>query len=560
MRRSVWLDFSGVLPLASLGFAFFLSACYYWDDFTRLRNQAQVTLFRSESEIGPRFGQIMVGYEVPIKTQSGAWLRGTRLLVAGSSLPGEARATYASFRVWQELMPQANTVEYVLEPDRGNRNFNPPFMFGCHVDDHHIDTRINNCGVGRRAVAVAPYIQHPGGMNEDWWGCVAVTSGPYQSQERLQIRCESLGVNTTFHMNLENGLGWGASAAGIPIFHQFGIGVFGAPLTDGKGAVFRLPHLREAALGSALGAMDGGSRVGIITFDGLSLEEGDEFGRNLALSVDRTSLTMGQPTLRLAVAFGKTTRRVAVAQIVSWSGAGAQAQVVACLGGEEGFGDAMVFGDFNGDGKDDLAIGSQPTKTGGQVTNLPVAIYDGTTWQRGDRVECGTSRPPSLAPSAMIQCKDSTTPVEASCRASRFGFSLAAGDFNGDGKADLAIGAPGANTRYGTMAGMVQVVAGNESLAMMDQGDRSVLWLATNKDNAGFGFGVAAVPAPLGRAEIAVSQVAPPDVYIFYCSGLKGDREDEISVPTGAERVRGCALRPPRGSSMLNQGLLPPTP
>ncbi|MCX7808032.1 MAG: FG-GAP-like repeat-containing protein, partial [Deltaproteobacteria bacterium] len=142
----------------------------------------------------------------------------------------------------------------------------------------------------------------------------------------------------------------------------------------------------------------------------------------------------------------------------------------------------------------------------------------------------------------------------------RLGMRMASGDFNGDGKADLAIGAPGANTRYGTMAGMVQVVAGNESLAMMDQGDRSVLWLATNKDNAGFGFGVAAVPAPLGRAEIAVSQVAPPDVYIFYCSGLKGDREDEISVPTGAERVRGCALRPPRGSSMLNQGLLPPTP
>jgi hypothetical protein len=96
------------------------------------------------------------------------------------------------------------------------------------------------------------------------------------------------------------------------------------------------------------------------------------------------------------------------------------------LGGGDGdlFGRALAAGDFNADGRDELVIGI-PLYGAGAVYMLD-----------------GTSNGLSKASSEFVFQGDSPfagTPV----RNEYFGSALGAADFNGDGRSDLAVGAPG---------------------------------------------------------------------------------------------------------------------
>lgn len=109
------------------------------------------------------------------------------------------------------------------------------------------------------------------------------------------------------------------------------------------------------------------------------------------------------------------------------------------LAGDE-FGAALVAGDFDGDGLDDLVVGA-PGKTSGQGAAF---FYRGSTL-------AGTSSSALLSSSRLTQANTGTVLGGA-----RFGSSFAAGDFDGDGKLDLAIGGPGHSLVYlhkGTGAG-----------------------------------------------------------------------------------------------------------
>lgn len=98
------------------------------------------------------------------------------------------------------------------------------------------------------------------------------------------------------------------------------------------------------------------------------------------------------------------------------------------------FGSALATGDFNGDGADDLATGiPDDDDIGGGCTNCGMVVV---RWG-ADRSGLATGLATTVLHQGLAGSPD--PPMEND----RFGATLAAGDFNGDGYDDLAVGAPG---------------------------------------------------------------------------------------------------------------------
>jgi hypothetical protein len=91
----------------------------------------------------------------------------------------------------------------------------------------------------------------------------------------------------------------------------------------------------------------------------------------------------------------------------------------------DGFGASLCVGDFDGDGRDDLAVGAPGEAPGSDPVSGAVFVFRGTAL--------------GLAPDRTLD-QDGLGANEDD---DRFGSALASGDFNGDGRDDLAVGAPG---------------------------------------------------------------------------------------------------------------------
>ena len=122
------------------------------------------------------------------------------------------------------------------------------------------------------------------------------------------------------------------------------------------------------------------------------------------------------------------------------------------IDGESEFGDqfgySLAAGDFNGDGFDDLAVGVPfedfPDEVDAGAVNILYGSATGLTTRR-----------------SLFLHQDIEGVGEVPETGDRFGFSLAAGDFDGDGFDDLAVGVPHEDVGKFADAGIVQIFRGS---------------------------------------------------------------------------------------------------
>lgn len=137
------------------------------------------------------------------------------------------------------------------------------------------------------------------------------------------------------------------------------------------------------------------------------------------------------------------------------------------------FGSAVIAGDFNGDGYEDLATGSRGEDVNGASNAGAVIINWGS--------EFGLTHV-----GAQLILRDTAgggTPASGD----EFGFALAAGNFNGDAYDDLVIGAPGVDGSGANAAGEVYVMRGSASGLVVWHALNQSLLGGANETNDRFG-------------------------------------------------------------------------
>jgi hypothetical protein len=192
-----------------------------------------------------------------------------------------------------------------------------------------------------------------------------------------------------------------------------------------------------------------------------------------------------------------------------WPALGA-AQVQGTLEADDQFGFALAAGDFNGDGHTDLAVGAPEE----DVSALGSPVIDAGTVN----VIYGTAG--GLDDAANQWWGQNSPNVEdGASETDRFAYSLAAGDFNGDGYDDLAVGVPYEDIgRDLTDAGAVNVLYG-----------------------AAAGLSANVVPDQLWHADVAGVPGAGEDGdrfgYALASGDFDGDGFDDLAVGLDGEAV-----------------------
>ncbi|MDX1998218.1 MAG: FG-GAP repeat protein [Thermoanaerobaculia bacterium] len=96
------------------------------------------------------------------------------------------------------------------------------------------------------------------------------------------------------------------------------------------------------------------------------------------------------------------------------------------------FGHALATGDFNGDGRDDLAVSARGEGLVAGSSNTLAGVVHLLLGSSGGLTDVGNR----------LWSQNSTNVGGVATGGNEFGYALAAGDFDGDGADDLAVGAP----------------------------------------------------------------------------------------------------------------------
>ncbi len=204
------------------------------------------------------------------------------------------------------------------------------------------------------------------------------------------------------------------------------------------------------------------------------------------------------------------------------------------------FGLVGSAGDFNGEGYDDLAIGVPSQSVEGQTDAGAVNVLYGSS----EGLQTDNPDDPENAPDDQLWTQDSPFLGGLAEAGDVFGSQVAAGDFNGDGRDDLAVGpngediegttnAGGVNLIYGSVVGL-QAVLPDDQLWNQDEpgvtdtnepGDRFA-WDLAALDYNGDGFADLTVSIP---GEDVGSIVQGGAVAVLYGSpgGVQADSPDD---------------------------------